>query len=76
MLLCQAKPDKPVVLVVASDRLMKEKSITANDLVKRIGEALPFRGGGKPHMAQVGIPSENDFDKIQEFIKATIESLL
>jgi alanyl-tRNA synthetase len=75
-LLCQVNPEKPVVLIVTSDRLMKERSITASDLVKRITEALPFRGGGKPHMAQVGIANENDFNRVQEFVKAVVESLL
>jgi alanyl-tRNA synthetase len=75
-LLCQANSEKPVVLIVTSDRLMKEKSITASDLAKKIAEALAFRGGGKPHMAQVGISNDNDFNKIRDFVKTTVESLL
>ncbi len=54
-LLCQNKPQKPVVLIVASDSLIKEKSLTAVDITKRIAAELSWRGGGKPHMAQVGI---------------------
>jgi alanyl-tRNA synthetase len=72
--LCMNKQDKPVVLVVASDRLIKEKSLTAVDVARRIAEELSFRGGGKPHMAQVGIPDMNAFKSIEEFVRAELKS--
>jgi len=71
---CQDKPDKPVVLIVASDQLIGDKSITAVGLTKRIAEELGYRGGGKPHMAQVGIPDQKAFDRIREFVKKELES--
>jgi alanyl-tRNA synthetase len=72
-LLCQNKPQKPVVLIVASDRLIKEKSITAVGFTKRIAETLSYRGGGKPHMAQVGLPDMNAFRVVQDFVRAELE---
>jgi alanyl-tRNA synthetase len=72
--LCLNKQDKPVVLVVASDRLIKEKSLSALDVTRRIAEELSFRGGGKPHMAQVGIPDMSAFKSIEEFVRAELES--
>jgi len=73
-LVCQDKPKKPVVLIVVSDSLIKDKSLTATDITARIAEALSYRGGGKPHMAQVGIPDRNDFKSIEEFVRAELEA--
>jgi alanyl-tRNA synthetase len=73
-LLCQNKPHKPIVLVVASDRLIKEKSITAVDLTNRIAQTLSYRGGGKPHMAQVGLPDMNAFRRVRDFVRTELEN--
>jgi alanyl-tRNA synthetase len=73
-LVCQDKAKKPVVLIVVSDSLIKDGSITATDITKRIAEELSYRGGGKPHMAQVGIPGREDFKKIEEFVRAELEN--
>ena len=59
-------------MIVASDRLIGEKSITAADLTRRIADELGYRGGGKPHMAQVGIPDKTVFDGIREFVKSEL----
>ncbi|MCH7549044.1 MAG: hypothetical protein IH969_05855, partial [Candidatus Krumholzibacteriota bacterium] len=75
-LVCQSRADKPVCLVVVSDRAIKERSLRADDITRRIGEELGYRGGGKPHMAQVGIPNASEFNKLKEFVKASLESLL
>jgi alanyl-tRNA synthetase len=72
---CQNKPEKPVVLIVASDSLIKERSVKATDLTKSIAEKLSFRGGGKPHMAQVGIPDLEAFDRIRDFVKEELANL-
>jgi alanyl-tRNA synthetase len=71
-LLCQNKMEKPVVLIVASDRLIEEKSMTAAGIAKKIASELSWRGGGKPHMAQVGIPHANDFRKLSDFVRETL----
>ena len=46
--------DKATLLIVVSDAL-REKGISANDLVKAFGTKTGARGGGKPHMAQAGL---------------------
>jgi alanyl-tRNA synthetase len=75
-LLCQDVRDKPVCLVVASDRLIAERSVKATDITDRVARELSYRGGGKPHMAQFGIPNAGEFNKIEEFVRAVLESLL
>jgi len=74
--LCQNRTEKPVCLVIASDRVIKEKSVTASELAKRIAAELGFRGGGKPHMAQVGLPNMSEFSRLKDFVKASLESML
>jgi len=74
--LCQNRADKPVVLIVASDSLITERSITATDITKRIAEELSYRGGGKPHMAQVGLPTLSEFDRVRDFVRGVIENRL
>jgi alanyl-tRNA synthetase len=69
----QNKVDKPVVLIVASDELIADKSITAVDITKRIAKELGFRGGGKPHMAQVGIPDLNTFENLRKFVLSELD---
>ncbi len=46
--------DKATLLIVVSDAL-REKGVSANDLVKAFGAKTGARGGGKPHMAQAGL---------------------
>jgi alanyl-tRNA synthetase len=64
-----------VVLIVVSDSLIAEKSVTAADMAKRITGELGYRGGGKPHMAQVGIPDAEAFDEIRRFVESELEKL-
>jgi alanyl-tRNA synthetase len=45
---------KATLLIVVSDAL-REKGVSANDLVKAFGTKTGARGGGKPHMAQAGL---------------------
>jgi len=75
-LLCQDKGEKPVCMVVASDRLIQERSVRATDITDRIARELSYRGGGKPHMAQFGIPGADEFEKIDEVVRTVLESLL
>jgi alanyl-tRNA synthetase len=72
--LCLNKEEKPIVLIVASDPLIKEKSLSATDVTTRIAEELSYRGGGKPHMAQVGIPDMKAFKDIEDFVRAELET--
>ena len=45
---------KAALLIVVSDAL-REKGVSAGELVKAIGAKTGVRGGGKPHMAQAGV---------------------
>jgi alanyl-tRNA synthetase len=45
---------RAALLIVVSDAL-REKGVSANDLVKAFGAKTGARGGGKPHMAQAGL---------------------
>ncbi len=48
---------KGTLLVVVGDAL-REKGVSAGDLVKEIGAKINARGGGKPHMAQAGVAAD------------------
>ncbi|MEE9268942.1 MAG: alanine--tRNA ligase [Candidatus Krumholzibacteria bacterium] len=69
-LLCAGEAKKPIVLIVASDRLVKEKEITANRLARLIGAEFSLRGGGKDHMAQLGVRGPDEFDPIVSFVQS------
>jgi alanyl-tRNA synthetase len=73
-LVCQTSGDKVMCLLVASDSAIKERGVKADELAKQVGAALGFRGGGKPHMAQFGIPDVADFNRVREFILKTLEA--
>ena len=75
-LLCQNVQEKPVIMIVVSDDLIKDRGLKAGELTRAIADKLGFRGGGKPHMAQVGVPNISDFSKIENFVKASLESLV
>jgi len=73
-LVCQNKPEKPVVLIVVSDGVIKNRSINASEITKWIAKEFSYRGGGKPHMAQVGIPDKEAFAGLSDFVKSRLES--
>jgi alanyl-tRNA synthetase len=74
-LVCQAGADKPVCLVVVSDSAIKERGIRADELTRRVGAEFGYRGGGKPHLAQFGIPGAADFGRVREFVRNTLASI-
>jgi alanyl-tRNA synthetase len=47
---------KAAVLVTLTDDLVKAKRLHAGNLVKAIAEKAGGRGGGRPNMAQAGLP--------------------
>jgi alanyl-tRNA synthetase len=53
---------KNTLLVVVTDDL-RERGVRADALIKDIAAAAGGRGGGKPHMAQAGIPDASRFDE-------------
>jgi len=52
---------KNTLLVVVTDDL-RERGVRADALIKDIAAAAGGRGGGKPHMAQAGIPDASRLD--------------
>jgi alanyl-tRNA synthetase len=58
---------KNTLLVVVTDDL-RDRGVRADTLIKDIAAAAGGRGGGKPHMAQAGIPDAARFD--EAFAKA------
>jgi alanyl-tRNA synthetase len=52
---------KNSLIVVVTDDL-RERGVRADSLIKDIAAAAGGRGGGKPHMAQAGIPDAARFD--------------
>jgi alanyl-tRNA synthetase len=74
-LICQEKAEKPILLIVVSDRLIKNRGIKANELASSIGEAFSFRGGGKPHMAQMGLRNSRDLVKVEDFLKQKLRTI-
>jgi alanyl-tRNA synthetase len=49
---------KSTLLAVVTDDL-REKGVSANDLIKAVGARTGARGGGKPHMAQAGFANRD-----------------
>jgi alanyl-tRNA synthetase len=73
-LVCQTGGDKPMCLLVASDSAIKERGVKADELAKKLSTALGLRGGGKPHMAQFGIPNSADFNRVRDFVRQSLEA--
>ena len=73
-LVCQAAAEKPMCLLVASDSAIKERGVKADDLARQVAAALGFKGGGKPHMAQFGIPNVSEFNRVRDFVKKALET--
>ncbi len=70
----QTGVEKPVCLIVSSDSAIKERGIKADDLARRVAAELGFKGGGKPHMAQFGISSASDFDRVRAVVQRALEA--
>ena len=73
-LVCLAGGAKPMCLLVASDSAIKERGVRADELAKKLSAALGLRGGGKPHMAQFGLPDIADFERVRDFIRQALET--
>jgi alanyl-tRNA synthetase len=56
------KDGKNTLLVVVTDDL-RDRGVRADTLIKDIAAAAGGRGGGKPHMAQAGIPDASGFEE-------------
>jgi alanyl-tRNA synthetase len=66
---------KNALIVVVTDDL-RERGVRADALIKDIAAAAGGRGGGKPHMAQAGIPDASRFDDALARAPALLEAAL
>jgi alanyl-tRNA synthetase len=66
---------KTTLLVVVTDDL-RDRGVRADSLVKEIAAVAGGRGGGKPHMAQAGIPDAAKLDDAIRGAPAIIRPLL
>jgi alanyl-tRNA synthetase len=66
---------KTTLLVVVTDDL-KDRGIRADTLVREIAAVAGGKGGGKPHMAQAGIPDAEKLDAAISGAPAIIRPLL
>jgi alanyl-tRNA synthetase len=74
-LLCLTAEKKPMLLIAVSDRAIAERRVKASELAEKIGRELSLRGGGKPHMAQMGLERGEDFDRVKSFVKGLLGDL-
>ncbi len=54
---------KATLLVTVTADLVGSKKLHAGNLVKAIAQAVGGRGGGRPNMAQAGLPDATALDK-------------
>ncbi|HMC56858.1 MAG TPA: alanine--tRNA ligase [Gemmatimonadaceae bacterium] len=66
---------KTTLLVVVTDDL-RDRGVRADNLVREIAAVAGGRGGGKPHMAQAGIPDATKLDDAIRGAPAIIRPLL
>ncbi|MDE3216847.1 MAG: alanine--tRNA ligase [Gemmatimonadota bacterium] len=66
---------KTTMLAVATDDLVK-RGVSAGALIKELAAMAGGRGGGKPHMAQAGIPDAARLDEALANAPAMVEALL
>jgi alanyl-tRNA synthetase len=60
--------DKVGIVAVVSDNLIKDKKLSAGNIVKEVAKAVGGDGGGKPHLAAAG---GKDVSKIDEALSQT-----
>jgi alanyl-tRNA synthetase len=66
---------KHTLLVVVTDDL-RERGVRADEVVRSLAALVGGRGGGKPHMAQAGIPDASRFPELLAQVAPTVSSLL
>ncbi len=66
---------KSTLLVVVTDDL-RSRGVRADAIVRDLAAAVGGRGGGKPHMAQAGLPDESRIAPALEAVIPTVRPLL
>jgi alanyl-tRNA synthetase len=63
------------LLVVVTDDL-RDRGVKADELVRTLAAIAGGKGGGKPHMAQAGIPDGGLLPKVLGQASATVRAML
>ncbi|MEP7346043.1 MAG: DHHA1 domain-containing protein, partial [Gemmatimonadaceae bacterium] len=66
---------KSTVLVVATDDA-RDRGLRADAIVREVAAAGGGRGGGKPHMAQAGIPDAGRLPDALAQLEPTVRAIL
>jgi len=66
---------KSTLLVVATDDA-RDRGVRADAVIKELAQVAGGRGGGKPHMAQAGIPDAARIPEALAALERTVRSLL
>ena len=66
---------KHTLLVVVTDDL-RDRGVRADEIVRTLAATAGGRGGGKPHMAQAGIPDAGRFPDVLARVSATVAPIL
>jgi alanyl-tRNA synthetase len=66
---------RSALLVVASDEA-RDRGIRADEVVRELAAIAGGRGGGKPHMAQAGIPDAGKLPEALARLEPTVRSLM
>jgi alanyl-tRNA synthetase len=67
--------DKVGIVVVVSDDLIKEKKISAGNVVKDVAKIVGGSGGGKPHLASAGGKDVSKIDEALDKVEYIIAKL-
>jgi len=67
---------KVAVVVIVTDDLIRERSLKAGDIVKKIAEKVGGSGGGRPHLAMAGGRDPSKLDEALEAAPAVVEEFL
>ena len=68
--------DKPFLLCVVTDDLIKAKGLRAGDIIKPLARHIQGGGGGRPHMAQAGGKDASRLDEALKQTAAVVENLI
>jgi alanyl-tRNA synthetase len=71
-LLCQSAGKKPILLIIVSDNAIERRGLRADEVARRVGAQFSLRGGGKPHMAQIGLGDPKEFAEIRNFVRTLL----
>jgi alanyl-tRNA synthetase len=66
---------KSTLLVVATDDA-RERGVRADAVIRELAQVAGGRGGGKPHMAQAGIPDASRLPDALAALERTVQALL